>query len=616
MDKSKGVISTDEEKCVGCNKCILKCPVKYANVAYLKNGQNKIRVDDNRCINCGNCIEVCDHGARSFDDDTETLFNDLRKGTKISVLAAPAIRFIYPEYKKLFGFLKNSGVNLIYDVSLGADITTWAYLKAIKDLQLNSVIAQPCPPIVNYAQKYAPSLIKKLAPIHSPMMCAAIYLKKYINVTDKLVFLSPCIAKINEINDINTGRTVHYNVTGYMLTKHIKDHKINLNKHEEKDFDDIGCGLGLTFSRPGGLRENVEFHNKNVWIKQVEGVEHAYSYLDKYSNRLKQGKNLPLLVDILNCTHGCNLGTGTTKELSTDDIDYSTNMLKDKKIKEKTKRTIFGRSHYTLFKIFDKELNLQDFARKYNDNSSISTIEPTNKEIDGIFRQLYKDTEVSRNINCYACGYGSCKEFAHAIYNNVNHLQNCIYYNRMGLERMANEKSLRETLKEKVTEIINSMSQLAAANEDNVRGANNVILHTDSVLEMADVLGESIHEVKNKLLGIANISKDIVGIAEQTNLLALNASIEAARAGEHGRGFAVVAEEVRKLSDNTKNTVNSVRLNEHSAISHIEQIINMADELDSKIKVVNEEISNMVNNAEKLAAQEQEIVQLAKSIIS
>ena len=616
MDKSKGVISTDEEKCVGCNKCILMCPVKYANVAYLKNGHNKIRVDENRCINCGHCIEVCDHGARSFDDDTEILFNDLRQGNRISVLAAPAIRFNYPEHKKLFGFLKKSGVNLIYDVSLGADITTWAYLKAIKDLQLNSVIAQPCPPIVNYAQKYAPSLITKLAPIHSPMMCAAIYLKKYIKVMDKLVFLSPCIAKINEINDTNTGRTVHYNVTVYMLNKFIKNHQIDLNKYQEEEFDDIGCGLGLTFSRPGGLRENVEFHNKNVWVKQVEGVEHAYNYLTKYSNRLKQGKNLPLLVDILNCTHGCNLGTGTTKELSTDDIDYNTNILKNKIIKEKSKHKIFGGSYYTLFKKFDKELSLQDFVRKYNDNSCVPTFEPSSHEIDGIFQQLYKDTEESRNINCYACGYGSCKEFAHAVYNNVNHLQNCIHYNRMGLERMSNEKSLREDLEVNVTEIINSMSQLAAANEDNIRGANNVIVHTDSVLKMADVLGESIHEVKDKLLGIANISKDIVEIAEQTNLLALNASIEAARAGEHGRGFAVVAEEVRKLSDNTKNTVNSVRLNENSAISHIEQIINMADDLDSKIKIVNEEISNMVNNAEKLAAREQEIVQLAKSIIS
>ncbi len=62
-----------------------------------------------------------------------------------------------------------------------------------------------------------------------------------------------------------------------------------------------------------------------------------------------------------------------------------------------------------------------------------------------------------------------------------------------------------------------------------------------------------ITETINSILG------EVKSISDQTKMLGLNAAIEAARAGEMGLGFAVVAQEVRKLSEQSKNTVNQIQ---------------------------------------------------------
>lgn len=70
------IIQLFEDKCVGCNKCITKCPVEQANVSYLKNGKNIIHINSDKCILCGTCIDVCDYDARDYRDDTETVFSE------------------------------------------------------------------------------------------------------------------------------------------------------------------------------------------------------------------------------------------------------------------------------------------------------------------------------------------------------------------------------------------------------------------------------------------------------------------------------------------------------------------------------------------------------------
>jgi methyl-accepting chemotaxis protein len=69
----------------------------------------------------------------------------------------------------------------------------------------------------------------------------------------------------------------------------------------------------------------------------------------------------------------------------------------------------------------------------------------------------------------------------------------------------------------------------------------------------------SMDDMVSKMDGIFNLLEDIKSISDQTNLLALNAAIEAARAGEAGKGFSVVADEVRNLSNRSRDLNENIR---------------------------------------------------------
>lgn len=134
---------------------------------------------------------------------------------------------------------------------------------------------------------------------------------------------------------------------------------------------------------------------------------------------------------------------------------------------------------------------------------------------------------------------------------------------------LAQESETRRASNQEIISKATQVDELIGVMDDQIKGSvskmeqiESVLATISSAVKEINITAQSMKNQVNTFVETAqNVASNITGIssiAEQTNLLALNASIEAARAGEAGKGFAVVAEEIRKLSDGTKELLDNM----------------------------------------------------------
>ncbi|MDR0520986.1 MAG: 4Fe-4S dicluster domain-containing protein [Planctomycetaceae bacterium] len=302
---SPQVIFVNKAACRDCYRCIRVCPVKAIK---MRDGQAAVVPE--RCIACGTCVRECPQNAKHYRSELENakrILTEAAPSGRVACSLAPSFAGCFSDRlrRRIPSVLRFLGFSHVAETAVGAFYTAKAAAR-FREQHRNDqpVILSACPACVEYILRYMPQYAPYIAPVDSPMIAHAKYLRKKLGENTKVVFIGPCSAK--KVEGETAGGTGHIDavLTFEELLQWLAEEKIDIAGCEESGFDDTPRGAARYFPLEGGCIKTAGWSNDRldeniIAVSGFRNVRHALELC-------KPGQ----IIEPLFCPQGCIGGPG------------------------------------------------------------------------------------------------------------------------------------------------------------------------------------------------------------------------------------------------------------------------------------------------------------------
>ena len=184
------------ELCVACLACVRVCPSDAVAVA-----AERVSIVGDACTHCGVCLPSCPHEAIRATGDLERAVQLAAGGRAVLILSVEAAAHFWPATpEQVVNACYAAGFPVVQRGVIGDELVAEEYLKLWGDTGWGTLIRSSDPVVVRVIGDRYPELVPYLAPVTTPVVAEARYLRALHGPDTPIVYAGVSDPGVSEID--------------------------------------------------------------------------------------------------------------------------------------------------------------------------------------------------------------------------------------------------------------------------------------------------------------------------------------------------------------------------------------------------------------------------------